>query len=310
MKRQKQTEYRPCPVCGHNSGEYIITLKGSDLLRCNECKMVFADIEQKTVLEKNIYDEDTFYVYLAKEHFITAAYYDHIIKKIQTYFGKKNLRLLEFGCGSGQFLLRAEKAGIKAFGTDFSPYAKLAADIFNLNIETCDIDRTDYQAESFDVIISHATYEHVYDIDSVSRKLKSLLKPEGLMIISGVPNFSLLSRRWFGNYNVNTPPGHINYFEKHSIKNHFRKHRLRPYKTFSYGLDIWYLKSLPGKIFGNKENTQRPKDRTKAAAEGRANVSKFKSGAQVGFKHRMLAFFYRAYGWFLPGKSLEAWAKK
>ncbi len=308
-KKVKTITYRKCPICDSNSGEKIINLKNTDLLRCSECSMVFADIKENAVLEKNIYDKATFYRYLQKEHFITAAYYDFVLNKIIHHFKSKQIKMLEFGCGSGQFLLRAERKGIESYGSDFSPYSEIAKKEFNLKIETKDIFETKYQKNTFDVIISHATYEHVYDLNKITEKLTTLLKNGGLMIISGVPNFNLLSRRLFKNYHVNTPPGHINYFETQSIKRLFNNHKLIPFKIKSYGIDIWYLKNQIKKLFGKKEEQKITNQ--EEIKKGKRNLDDFKNTERnVKFTHKIFAFMYRSYGFIFPGKSIEAWAIK
>ena len=308
-KEVKHTTFRNCPVCNTNSGEIIINLNNTDLIRCSGCSMVFADIKENIVLDKNVYNKETFYRYLQKEHFITAAYYDFILKKIIRYFKTKQIKMLEFGCGSGQFLLRAKRKGIKAYGSDFSPYSEIAKKEFNLKIETKDIFNTDYKPGSFDVIISHATYEHVYDLNKTTEKLSTLLKKEGLMIISGIPNFNLLSRRWLKNYHINTPPGHINYFETNTVQRLFKNHKLIPFKTHSYGIDIWFVKNQINKIFKKNEITKL-KNQTEIQ-KGKENLLDFKNTERnVKISHKIFAFLYRSYGFIFPGKSIESWAIK
>ena len=306
-KKIKTVKNRNCPICNNNKGQYIINLKNTDLLRCSKCTIVFADIKENIVLEKNVYDKETFYRYLQKEHFITAAYYDFLLNKITKHFKTKNIKMLEFGCGSGQFLLRAKKKGIDTYGSDFSPYSEMAAKEFNLNIETKNIFETEYEENSFDVIISHATYEHVYDLNKITEKLSTLLKKDGLMIISGVPNFNLLSRRLFKNYHVNTPPGHINYFEKKSVITLFKNHQLKPIIVISYGIDIWFLKAQFKKLIGKNKI----KNEENSVNQGKTNIEEFKkTESNVKIRHKFFAFFYRAYGFIFPGKSIEAWATK
>ncbi len=309
MKQVKNISFRKCPFCDNQKGRFIINLNNTNLLRCENCSMVFADIPKQNVLEKNIYDLDTFYRYLQKEHLITAAYYDQILNKIIRHFKTPKLKLLEFGCGSGQFLLRAKRKGIEAYGSDFSPYSELAGKEFNLNIETKNIFETEYSENSFDVVFSHATYEHIYEVNAVTEKLKQLLKPNGLMIISGVPDFNLLSRRWFNNYHVNKPPGHVNYFEKKTIRKLFDNHNLTTLNISSYGIDIWFIKSKILSIF-RKKNT--PKNiQENQISKGKKNIGKFKNATQnIKFLHKVLALLYRSIGFIIPGKSIEAWAIK
>jgi len=78
------------------------------------------------------------------------AYYDSMIHKILNHLGKKDIKILDFGCGAGFFIRRAWKLNINAVGIDFSPYAQLAKVYFDLEIEVCDISETKFEANSFD----------------------------------------------------------------------------------------------------------------------------------------------------------------
>jgi len=295
-------KYRNCPICNNNTGKFIITFSDINLLRCNNCNFVFADTKQTEVLEQNVYNIDVFYSYLQKEHLVTSAYYDDLIFRIKKHFKYKKIKLLEFGCGTGQFLLRSRKYDIDSYGSDFSPYAELAKKYFDLDIEICNISETKFKPEFFDVIISHATYEHIYDIKDISLKLNTLLKPNGLFIISGVPNFALLSRRFFNNYYINTPPGHINYFEKKTMKYFFNTLNLKTLTIKSYGLDVWYVKNVLGLNKTSKNET---------ITKNENIIKDFKNTENnIKTKHKILAKLYFYYGAILPGKSLEAWAEK
>ncbi len=309
MKANKKIKKRKCPVCNNDKCKFIIELNSYELVRCTKCSIVFVDIEETNSTEANIYENNVFYNYLNKEHIITAAYYDNILDKISKHYGAKKIKILEFGCGSGQFLLRAKNKGIDAYGLDFSPYSEVAKEKFNLNIETKNINNTAYEPDTFDVIISHATYEHIYELTDVTQKLLLLLKKKGLFIISGVPNFSLLSRILFNNYYLNAPPGHINYFEKRTIKMFFQKQNILPLKIKIYGADIWFLRRQINKIF-KKKTTNTHVSKNYSEKEQQEIIDKFKNYRNnIKTKHKITAYFYSIIGR-IYGKSIEAWGVK
>ena len=222
-------------------------LNNIDVVRCEKCKMVFADIDSGRVIESNQYQESAFFRYLEHEPKYTLVYYDHLIRKIKKHFPGKTFKVLDFGCGSGMFLKRAEKFGVEAYGLDHSPYAKLSKKYFGLEIEIEDVYKTKYQEEDFDVIISHATYEHLDDLEGITAKLLTLLKKGGLFIVSGVPNYNRITRVLANSFHMNMPPGHVNFFAKKSLSLFYKKMNLDILEVRSYGMDIWLLYNLVSK---------------------------------------------------------------
>lgn len=297
---------RNCPVCSHNESTEIYRFEPANLVRCSNCKMVFADITLEKTLEKNILTDEAFFQYINSESFFTAAYYDDLIKRINKQLNKTNPKVLEFGCGSGQFMLRAQKQGWDISGADFSPYAQKAKNYFELNIEIGDIFHTTFDENTFDVIITHATHEHLYHLIEITKKLNKLLKPLGLLVISGVPNFNIISRKLFNNFVLNKPPGHINYFDKKSMRNFIQKSGFDVLTIKTYGFDVWYLKSLlPQK---NKNTKKRTAQNT---VDKKMIIEKIKmADAKIKPIYAFSAKLYQLYGLFLPGKSFEVFAQK
>lgn len=300
-----KTKYRNCPLCNEINVQILTTLKKTDIVRCLDCNMVFADITVEDTLQKNILSKEEFYKYVKEESSVTRAYYDKLLDTIK-YNSKLSgkLKLLDFGCGTGQLLIRAEKKELEAYGSDFSPYAEEAKILFGLNIEIGNILETDYPNNYFDVIVTHATHEHLYNPVNITTKLVKLLKPGGLFVLSGVPNFNILSRRLFNNYYLNSPPGHINFFEKHSINKLFETSNLSRIYIKTYGFDIWYIQN---KIRGLRKIKTDGKSQ-KSQIEKLSPEEIQKMGNNIGFLEKTASRFYEAYGLFLPGKSFEAMA--
>ena len=100
---------------------------------------------------------------------------------------KKGGKLLEIGCGSGEFLEVASDR-FDVYGIDISPYAVNAsqrvsgAHVFNVDIEKAYLSRSRY-----DVIAAFNVLEHLDRPDRVLNQVCSALPHEGLFIGS-VPN--------------------------------------------------------------------------------------------------------------------------
>ncbi|MEN9281853.1 MAG: hypothetical protein RL594_788 [Bacteroidota bacterium] len=235
-----QTKSRSCPVCRTNHADLFSTVDGFDVVRCRECRFVYVDIDADYGEEINEYKPWMLYAYYANEPIYTMAFYDDSVNSIERLSPPGKLRILDFGCGTGMFMRRARKRGHDVVGVDFSPYAEMARDMFNLNIYCQDLASCDIELESFDVIVSHATYEHLMDPVGITKELLKYLKPGGLFIISGVPNFSAFAIQVFKNFYRNGL-GHVNHFEKESLSLVFQTCGIEPIRIYGYGLAIWWL---------------------------------------------------------------------
>ncbi len=294
---------RVCPVCAEKEIRKLNIVNDIEIVRCLKCKMVFADVENSVIEDKNIYTEKMFYKYIAHEPIYTLAYYDLILEKIQKHFDRKNFKILEFGCGPGFFLRRAKLKNIDAYGCDFSEYSQLAKDIFKLNIKIDNIFDADYQNNEFDVIITHATHEHLGNMSEISKKLYDLLKPGGLYIISGVPNYNTIPIKVFRNFFKNEPPSHVNFFEKKTIDNLYNKLNLKVLFKRTYGAStwVWAFMIRLKQIFA-KNKTQHKKTPTISTEK--------KIEPKITKLHRIIANIYINFHIYSMGRHIEIWGKK
>jgi len=237
-----ESKYRTCPLCSGKEADKLHFLKGISIVRCDACRMVYADCDNDFIYEKNHYSEKEFQRYVQSEPKYALQYYDSLISRIAALSPTRiGLKILDFGCGPGLFLKRAQKAGVDAYGLDFSDYSRTAAEILRLSIRIEDVFETGYRPGQFDAIVTHATHEHIGNVFQVSEKLTELLKPGGLLVISGVPNYNSFSRLLFNNFHNNMPPAHVNFFEKHSLRQLYTRLNLNVLSLKSYGMDIWWL---------------------------------------------------------------------
>ena len=201
---------------------------------------MFVDIDEASSYSANSYPEDILELYYSHETVHTLAYYDTVLQEIENQLPKRALRILDFGCGAGMFMRRARARGHDVHGVDFSPYAEAARQRFGLNIMSKDLADCNIEPEAFDVIISHATYEHLMAPLELTQMLVRYLKPSGLFIISGVPNFTSISIQWFKNFYRNGL-GHVNHYEPASLRSLFKLAGLTTIHVTGYGLNIWWL---------------------------------------------------------------------
>jgi SAM-dependent methyltransferase len=220
---------RPCPICLSLSATTAHVVNGFDLGRCG-CGMVFADVTEADTDGGNVYEEDYFYYYMQCEPLTTSAFYDLMAKRMKG-------RVLDFGCGIGEFVARARAQGIDAHGVDRAPYARLASEKLGIPIYATLDEAPD---ASFDVVLSHAAFEHLHDPAGIAKALLGKLKRGGTFMISGVPNYNSVERR-LGSFESNYPPGHVNYFSPQSLRRFCVDLGLQRVSVRTYGLPVWYV---------------------------------------------------------------------
>jgi SAM-dependent methyltransferase len=169
--------------------------------------------------------------------------------------GKKNIRILDYGCGGGLLLTYLRILGYKnIIGVDVRSYQSmnqlnilhgsmgLGSDTFF----TYDGTQLPFNDASFDVIISQQVLEHVQNVDSYFLECKRVLFPKGKMLLDFphrlVP-FDTHTRMWFVHY---FPPTIRNIiYDKYGNSNS------EYYEKLLNLHPIWYYKILLGTMFSS-----------------------------------------------------------
>ena len=93
-------------------------------------------------------------------------------------------KLLDIGCGSGNFLAKMREQGWNVEGVDFDPKAiKVAKEKHKLNVHQGTIQSINYPSDSFDAITMSHVIEHVHDPISLIEECYRLLKQDGYLVM-------------------------------------------------------------------------------------------------------------------------------
>lgn len=115
----------------------------------------------------------------------------------------KSSRVLDVGCGSGEFLYNIkEDRGVQPYGVELSkPAAQRGVKLFGIDIFNGELTDAPLEPKSFDLITAWWSLEHIPDPETLIKRMKSLLKDDGNMII-GIPNSKSMNAwifkdRWY-----------------------------------------------------------------------------------------------------------------
>ena len=201
-----------CYLCNHPT-KVFLRARNRSILRCNNCKLTYTkDAAFDGAIQE---DSEKFVKEYWKEKALYEAYFDTIIKTISKY--KKPQTLLDVGCNIGIFLQSVKKVGWKGEGVDMSSSAVKYARSTGLKVHLGKIEDLKFPPQSLDVITLFQTIEHIEDPAQTLRKLYSLLRKGGILVIT-TPNeeslmAKILGKFWFGYRNVE----HLYFFNKESL---------------------------------------------------------------------------------------------
>lgn len=156
-------------------------------------------------------------------------------------------KLLDIGCGTGDFLESAEKSGWSVNGIEPDRGAREIANIKTNNKVQDTSALKNLQESSFDVITLWHVLEHLPDLEDQVRAIEKLLKEDGTLIIA-VPNFKSFDAKFYQDYwAAYDVPRHLWHFSQKSISKLFSKIGMYVIETKPMKFDSFYVSLLSEK---------------------------------------------------------------
>lgn len=158
------------------------------ILKCRKCGLVFLQgypSNKAKNLDNEYWQDNNLNVNIYSDSKVSAEAekrYKKYLTEIERITNKKG-KLLDFGCGIGNFVSFAAKNGWDAYGIDISSHAIGCAKKRFLNVRQGDIERSDLEDNFFDVITMWDVIEHLEDPVKTVRDVCQKLKTNGLLII-------------------------------------------------------------------------------------------------------------------------------
>lgn len=169
-----------------------------DLWECRTCSMQYfqpSDLVGSPNLYEQLSRHDWYYKTQKWEHKVA-------LKDLR---GRQ--RILEIGCGDGEFIVKANHEGLPIEGLEQNPSALNAAREHGLNVSALTLEEViKERASQYDAVCSFQVLEHVTRPMEFLASCVKLLSPGGILLL-GLPNLNSFLRYQFNILDL--PPHHM-----------------------------------------------------------------------------------------------------
>ncbi len=255
-----------CPLC--KSGlflnyteikDYTVSKETFIICKCQNCSLLFTNPRPKEEKIGPYYDFPEYYSHEKNNKSITQIVYNKVrdyavtekVKLISSL--KEPGKILDYGCGTGEFLQAAKLSGWNVKGIEPTPKARNQANQLLdgkviENIELLD------EKKKFDVISLFHVLEHIHSLRKTVKRIIKHLKSDGYILIA-VPNPESYDAKKYGNdwagWDV---PRHLYHFNQTSLKNFEQLFDLELVKVNSMPFDSYYVSLLSEGYKNPKQN--------------------------------------------------------
>lgn len=179
-------------------------------------------------------------------HLVRKVSLKRKLKLINSYSSEEK-KLLDVGSGTGDFLQIAQKNKWAVSGIEPNEKARTIANTKTNNSVFEVSHLLKFKKQSFNVITLWHVLEHLPKLDEHISILRSLLKPEGTLIIA-VPNYNSYDAKYYkefwAGYDV---PRHLWHFSQSSVSKLVEKEKMKVVKALPMKFDSYYVSLLSEK---------------------------------------------------------------
>ena len=246
-----------CPWCGSEKAQINLWLKDEFLTKedfhiceCLNCGLLYTMPRPDKDKIGAYYKSEAYYSHQEnKKGFIPKVY--ERVKSINLKHkyrlatnGMQPGKLLDIGCGVGDFLHTAEMHGWECIGVEPSEDAKTIAQKRMKGTIITSEELESFSDGAFDVITMWHVLEHVDDLKWQVAQLQRLVKPSGRVVIA-VPNYKSYDGQFYKEhwaaYDV---PRHLNHFNRITLSKIFKTSGLELVKMDKLKWDAYYISYL------------------------------------------------------------------
>ena len=255
-----------CPLCKSTKFKNLIICKDHFLSGesfaisyCEQCKLEFTNPRPADELLHKYYQSAEYISHSNKATTLQNKVYKLIrkytikqkVKSINQYVKKS--ALLDYGCGTGEFLSACKQDGWKVTGIEPEIIARdqahsLVGDSLYDNINNM------LKDVSYDAITLWHVLEHVPDLNFLIRNLKRILTHNGIIFVAVPNNHSWDAKHYKEFWAAYDIPRHLYHFNQESFKNLCEIHSLKIISIIPMKFDSYYVSLLSEKYKFQKNN--------------------------------------------------------
>ncbi len=246
-----------CPACKSENIEFELGLKdyflsqeNFEIMVCRDCKVSFTYPFPHESEIHRYYSSDNYYSHSDDKNGLIPFLYRKVksininTKYKQVTKGMVPGKLLDFGCGIGDFLAHAQSKGWSVHGIEPNEKAReIASDKLN-NAILDNNGLNKFPDNHFDLITLFHVLEHVYSPDDLLSDLLRVLKPDGRLILA-LPNKNSFDAKFYKKFWAGWDvPRHLWHFNPESIDELLKKHQMEKFREVPMRWDAFYVSLL------------------------------------------------------------------
>ena len=226
------TQIATCPVC--NEGEfslvfpvkdYAVSGEIFDILECRNCRVrITHPIPGKNQIDR-YYESDEYLPHSETSRGILGFLYRQVQKLmitrkrkvVENVSNSSSGRLLDVGCGTGEFVFEMARSGWKVDGIDANKQARVTAHKrYGIDVKSPG-QLKNRRGFEFDVITFWHALEHLHNLNDYLRKIRSYLKNDGFLLVA-TPNYESFDGDYYqADWAAYDVPRHLYHFNYQSL---------------------------------------------------------------------------------------------
>jgi len=243
-----------CPACDYTSNtlflhtfDYFLTQKAFDIHKCDDCGLLFTTPRPSDTELPAYYESPEYLSHPTNNTNLKARLYN-LIRKInlsQKYKLIETLtekgKMLDYGCGSGEFLKTCQNKGWITSGIEINENARNFAIRENKLEVYPESQIKHFDKESFDLITLWHVLEHIPNLNERIQDFYQLLKPNGRILIA-VPNVDSWDAQFYKEkWAAWDVPRHLYHYNYKSLQKTMERQQFSFVKSMPMKLDAFYI---------------------------------------------------------------------
>jgi 2-polyprenyl-3-methyl-5-hydroxy-6-metoxy-1,4-benzoquinol methylase len=227
---EQYTKHNECPICAEKELKGFLSCKDETVSKkmfqiefCSACGFALTNPRPANESLGAFYESDEYISHSNTKKGLVSSLYQSVRKRTL----KAKLRLLstrskqglvlDIGCGTGEFLATCKESGWKTIGIEPSASArKQGQENFGLDVRD-EQDLAGIENASAEAVTMWHVLEHVPDLHGRLKRIKEILKPNGVFIVA-VPNRGSHDAAHYGaNWAAYDVPRHLWHFRPQDI---------------------------------------------------------------------------------------------